>query len=200
MGLRVENISAVILAAGRSERMGMPKFMLRHPDGSTFLERSVGRYRAFGCANIVVVVNSEAISYASDYFNRNFQEITLVINEHPERGRYHSLRLALCAIGDSGSVFMGNIDNPGPTVKLLEQLVCHSGTADYLYPQFRGRGGHPVLLSERVVNDIRNQPQDNRNLREVLGGYSRKPVAIDDSQILLNINTLTDYRAYLNGK
>ncbi|MCK5839504.1 MAG: NTP transferase domain-containing protein, partial [Bacteroidales bacterium] len=51
--------SAVILAAGRSTRMGRPKFALRFAKNLTFLEKIITGYSSFGCRQIIVVLNEQ---------------------------------------------------------------------------------------------------------------------------------------------
>ena len=51
-------IAGIVLAAGRSRRMGEPKAFLRL-DGRTFLERAVNALREGGCQDVVVVTGPE---------------------------------------------------------------------------------------------------------------------------------------------
>ena len=39
--------------------MGKPKFLLKYDENTTFLEQIIKEYDAFGCKEIIVVVNKE---------------------------------------------------------------------------------------------------------------------------------------------
>ena len=55
-------IPAIVLAAGRSSRMGRPKATLPAGDGLTFLTRIVRTFLASGVDDVIVVVVSALIT------------------------------------------------------------------------------------------------------------------------------------------
>ncbi len=59
--LNTKKYSAIILSAGKSSRMGVPKFSLMFDDKSTFLEKIINAYADFGCEEIIVVLNNEGV-------------------------------------------------------------------------------------------------------------------------------------------
>jgi len=50
----------VVLAAGEGRRMGMPKALVRDPDGTSWLRRAVETLSDAGCAPVVVVLGAQA--------------------------------------------------------------------------------------------------------------------------------------------
>ncbi|MBD0320868.1 MAG: NTP transferase domain-containing protein, partial [Gemmatimonadetes bacterium] len=58
-------IAGIVLAAGRSRRMGEPKAFLRL-DGITFLEHAVRALRGGGCGEVWVVAGDDAVVEAAD--------------------------------------------------------------------------------------------------------------------------------------
>jgi len=191
--------SAIILSAGRSSRMGVPKFSLQFDDNITFLENLVYEYSTFGCREIVVVMNIDGFSLLSQLNIKLPDSATVVVNQHPEWERFYSLKLAAKALKDIKPVFVSNIDNPFVNHKLLDSLSNSRSGADYINPVYNGRGGHPFLLSEKVVADLRVEEKDQIHLKEFLGQYSKKSVEVDDEKILLNINTDEDFREYIHS-
>ena len=79
-----KNTSAIILAAGKSERMGYPKFMLRCADGQTFLQKLVSGFLLFGCRQVVVVLNEHEYQKVLLQIPEFPSEVLLVENSHPE--------------------------------------------------------------------------------------------------------------------
>ena len=186
--------SAIILSAGKSARMGVPKFSLQFDGKTTFLENLLNEYISYGCQEIVVVFNSEGLLLFNQ-LNLNLPNcVTIIVNKHPEWERFYSLKLATKALHEINPVFVSNIDNPFVNHILLDSLSEFSRCAEYIHPVYNGRGGHPFLLSEKVVADLTVEEKDQIHLKEFLGRYSKKSVSVDDDKILLNINTEEEYK------
>ena len=142
-----KNISAIILSAGKSERMGVPKFSLKFDTKTTFLEKLIDEYSSFGCNEIIVVLNkTSAVLYHQLKLNIP-SNVNVVINHHPEWERFYSLKLAALALSEAKPVFVSNIDNPFLTQETLNTLFKEVENSDYISPSFNGKGGHPFLLS-----------------------------------------------------
>lgn len=185
--------SVIILAAGHSSRMGKPKFSLELSDGRTFLEHIVDQYFSFGCKSIILVLNEE-VSKHLETININKQtNIQCVINSHPEFERYYSIKVGLSVLGNDNYVFIHNADNPYANQNILKELYNHRSEADYIKPIYKGRGGHPILISPLVVKDINSIENYNIRFNDFLKKYTAKEISTDDNKILVNINTIFDY-------
>ena len=57
----LKNHSVVILAAGKSSRMGNLKFLLKYNERFTFIEKIIDTYQNYNCKEIVVVLNKEGV-------------------------------------------------------------------------------------------------------------------------------------------
>lgn len=196
------DISAIILSAGKSGRYGSPKALISFDEKHSFLQKIALEYFDSGVRNIVLVINSEI---EKEILNEictlpKEMKITVVINPHPEEGRFSSIRLAVNAIGDSQNVFIQNIDNPFTTAELLTKMLDKSGEGDFIVPVYHGTNGHPVLISEIVLKHILAMKSDVGNLREVLEKFKSVNVEFFDPNILANINTLEEYSKYFNLK
>lgn len=185
--------SALILAAGRSGRMGKPKHSLLFDGHSTFLDEIVKQYRHFGCKQIVVVINNESESYFPGHRSENLMDVVFVVNAHPEWERFYSIQLGLKAFESSTPVFVHNVDNPFVSRDVLASLIANKGLSDYLVPVCQGKGGHPVLLNPKVIKAIIMGKRPDRNFKTFLSQFARHSVPVDDRRILVNINTRRDY-------
>ena len=92
----------------------------------------------------------------------------------------------------------GNIDNPFLNQETLDILFKEVDNFDYISPSFNGKGGHPFLVSAKVINELKTEKQDQIHLKEFLGKYSKKLEEVNDEKILLNINTMEDYSRFFN--
>ena len=186
-----KDCSVVILAAGNSSRMGQLKFTLTLRDGSTFIENIVNQYVEFGCKEIIVVVNKRGMEYLSDH---PLKAVTIVMNQHPEYERFYSVKTGLSKIENNNPIFIHNVDNPYANKEVLEVLFANKGKADFIKPIFNTMGGHPILISKGIANDIVLNNNYDIHLNDFLRNYSRKKIEVDDEKILVNVNLESDYR------
>jgi len=182
--------SAVILAAGNSSRMGVPKMSLKFNAKSNFLENIVSEILTCGADEIVVVVNAKA-NFQKDFFATKF-----VVNTHPDWGRFHSLKLGLNGVKNIEKVLIINVDNPFINAKVIDNLVMESNDIDFVYPTYEGKGGHPFLINKKVVTSIINESNIHFNLKEFLKSFNGKSIHVLDEKILANINTKEDYEKF----
>lgn len=189
-----DRYSVIILAAGFSSRMGSPKLSLGLPGGITFLEYILQQYENFGCGKIIVVVNSEGRSYLSEKKLAISSEINIVVNHHPEKGRFYSISKGLSALEDDYPVFIHNVDNPFADKELLNALYTNRSEADLIKPVYKNKGGHPVLISNNIVRDILTNKNYDIHLNNFLSIYSSRSINSTDKRILTNINTESDYK------
>lgn len=188
-----EKTSVIILAAGYSSRMKQLKLSLRLSGGKTFLENIINQYVEFGCKEIIVVINKEGSEYLKNNPIDVACKIKFVLNEHPEYERFFSIKTGLSILNKGNFVFIHNVDNPIISKKTLSLIYFQRLNADWIKPVFRNRGGHPILISNKVVEEIVSIKDFKVHLNHFLENYSCKSVEIEDNNILLNVNTQKDY-------
>ncbi len=190
-----ENPSVVILAAGMSTRMGAPKPLLFFDNQNTFIEKIVETYLAFGCSKIVVVVNSKTEEPIKRVLLPEHSGVIIVCNEKPEAERYLSLKIGLSQIGNS-DCFMHNADNPFVKIDTLKKLLEFHCTNHYTIPVFKGKKGHPVLLSEHICSALRKEDNIDIKINEFLSNFKSIECPVDDWCVLANVDTMKDYLGY----
>ncbi len=190
------NCSAIILAAGRSSRMGEAKFALPFSRNKTFLEEIVAQYHTFGCKQIVIVLNKKGFDYIKNH-QFNFPDtILLISNKYLERGRFYSIKLGVLRISsENTAIFIHNIDNPFVNHKVLKKLLWNNDS-EYITPSYQDKGGHPILISKNIAQQIELEKENNVVLSEFLKKFKRKRIEVNDKNILVNINTPKDYQKW----
>jgi len=138
--------AAVLLAAGAGRRMGVPKALLHHPDGTPWVAAAADTLAAGGCAPVIVVVGAQAGDV----------EAELPPGALPVRcadwqeGMSASLRTGLQAAGlldpAPDAVVVGLVDTPGVTPEVVARLVAHAAPATLAQAAYGGAPAHPVLL------------------------------------------------------
>ncbi len=138
-------VSGIILAAGRSARMGTPKPLLPLA-GSTLLGHVIEVAARSGLREVVVVVSPE--------IERNVRRINpeparVVVNPHPEGGQSSSLQLGLLSLSsDALGALVLLVDQPNITSALINRLIQEFETASPpgVVPTYGGVPGAPAIL------------------------------------------------------
>lgn len=193
-------VTAVILAAGKSSRMGSPKPIAKIEE-KTFLERIIELYQKAGIEGIVVLgANSRTIRKAVD-----LSAVTTLENPRPERGQLSSLQTALPLVETASGIIVHPVDHPLVKLHTVQRLLSFHRKlpASILIPETRGRKGHPVLFPLRFLPDLKNVPQGYGArwvVRQNLASVHR--VSVKDEGILWNIDTpetLRESKQLLDG-
>ncbi len=178
-------IPALILAAGKSERLGENKGLV-DVSGNTLLDVIVERLSSVGCSPIIVVTRAEL---AIDYLTAS-PRCNVVINKSPEDGRTGTVQTGLISLGEElgalpKSVLIVPVDRPGWEIKTLQKIVDSEGC---VCPEKDGRGGHPIKIGQDEISAILTAPSD-KPLREIVNPIR---FVVEDSFLHLNIDTPSD--------
>lgn len=194
----IKKINALILAAGNSERMGSPKFMLRFDENHSFLEKIVESYQQFGCEKIIVVLNPSGVHLIKE--SKFSHEVQIVLNSYPEWERFYSIKTGLKTIFGAAYSFIHHVDNPFVDMEVLKCLHQNINDCDYLVPYYKGQGGHPILISGKVMKKIVEETGNKHNLKIYLQQFVLKRIEVETSSILVNINTMDEYNKFFMDK
>lgn len=191
-----ESYPAVIPAAGRSHRMGLPKALL-DAGGKTFLARILSSLKEGGAHPLIVVVRNEEDPVAEEGRSHGGQ---VILNPDPSPGPVSSLQAGLSSLPtDAAAVLFSPVDHPLFSPGTVRALIsAHVETrAPLVVPAFEGWRGHPVLFSRALFPELleADLPEGARTVvRRYLG--ERLQLSVDDSGILADIDTPEEYRKH----
>ena len=152
-------ISAVILAAGRSQRMGSPKLLL-DLSGRTLLHRVVENTRASRCEEIVIVLGAEAERVQAEAQGPGVRFVT---NERYGEGMGGSLAVGIGALAPSceaAVVLLGDQPFVGPAaIDALIAAYRHSGKP-IVASRYGGVAGAPTLIGRVLFAEARGLTGD----------------------------------------
>jgi probable phosphoglycerate mutase len=191
----VERVAAIVLAAGRSSRMGAFKPLLE-VDGRTLLERAVGVFKGAGVGDVVVVAGHRRDEVAAVAARAGARVIT---NPGYDQGMFSSLRMGMLGLDPGVTRFFVlpadvPLVRPETIGRLLRQgRVARGGAAEVVYPLRAGVEGHPPLLGGALRAEIRAADPPG-GLRELLLGHAAASavVEVDDPGVLLDADTPED--------
>lgn len=189
-------VGAIILAAGKSTRMGEPKQLLRLGQ-STVLERTLENIRGAGLDEIVLVLGSSAEAIRQHLPASAFEALTVVVNEGYDQGMAGSLREGLSVVHPQiDAVLIVLADQPFIRPETLDQIVdrYRRSKAQIVIPTYKGSRGNPVLLDRSVFPQIEALNGDI-GCRAIFGSHSDGivKVEVEDNGILLDIDDKADY-------
>ncbi|MDY6941866.1 MAG: nucleotidyltransferase family protein [Pseudomonadota bacterium] len=144
------DVAAVLLAAGRSERMGATNKLLMQWRGQPLITHALNAYTHVGFGGVWVVTGFERDRLAPLISQSGAYE---VFNPDYRQGHLSSLQAGLAAIGDHwGGVVIGLADQPLITCDEVCELFSafRSGSEQgILIPFYHDREGHPRFFSRR---------------------------------------------------
>jgi molybdenum cofactor cytidylyltransferase len=191
-------IECLMLAAGSSNRMDAWKMTLPWGE-STIVEHSV-RTALSICSRVVLVAGYRAEELVQRF--RQWPQVEVVRNERYESGMFSSVQRGAQAAGEGREFFVALADMPQVSraiyLELLEwsrrlsSLFAPRGAAYALIPKFRGKKGHPLLLSPQMRHKIL-KAEVCKTLRDVLAEVPTLVVPVDEQGILQDIDTPGDY-------
>ncbi|MCP4458338.1 MAG: NTP transferase domain-containing protein [Cytophagales bacterium] len=174
--------------------MGFPKPWLSINGEATFLEHLVKVYSDHGVDKIAVVLNNAFYSDPWMDHIRNIEKHSLVIkNDQLGKGRLHSIRIGLEKLKDTEFVFIQNIDNPYIDSKVIDALRESANPNGVSIPTFKGKGGHPVLISNKITMSLMEGYNIRDTLHNVFDEFERRYIEVENENVLININTPKEY-------
>lgn len=147
-------VSAVVLAAGSSRRMGAPNKLLLPAFGEPMIRRVVRTVLAAGAVEVVVVLGHEAeqVGAALDAL-----DVRAVYNAAHETGQVSSVRAGLEALREPADAVMVCLgDQPWLTPEDLRALIdafANRPRGSIVVPMCGDERGNPVILDARSVQE-----------------------------------------------
>jgi molybdenum cofactor cytidylyltransferase len=148
-------VAAVVLAAGRSTRMGGPNKLLAEIKGKPLVRIAVEQALASRASPVVVVTGHQRKETESAIAGL---DVKLVHNPDFAQGLATSLKAGVAAIpaGNDGAVIC-LADMPGVSAALIDKLIAAFDPekgALVVLPTLEGKRGNPVLWSRRFFPDL----------------------------------------------
>jgi molybdenum cofactor cytidylyltransferase len=186
-------ISAILLAAGESNRMGQPKQLM--PFGqSTIVERTIDYLLNSAVSETIVV-----LGYKGEEIRKTIagKPIKIAINPDYNQGMSTSIiaglkqvdkraRAVLIALGDQPFVDSQTITS------LVEAFIANN--RGILIPVYQGRRGNPVIFAIKYKDELLNLKGDVGG-REIIKLHPDDvlEVAVNCEGVLLDIDTMENY-------
>jgi molybdenum cofactor cytidylyltransferase len=198
------SFAGLILAAGKSLRMGRDKALLpwpplvagQTPSNDTLLSAAI---RSLSSATdfVLVVVGQNETALAPIIYSHG---ASLVVNRDPERGQFSSLQVGLQEVLNHGrdAAIVTLVDRPPVKPVTLQTLRLAFSMAEpnvwAIVPGYSGHHGHPYLIGREMMSAFLQEPATS-NARDVEHAHDThiRYVRVNDPLVAVNINTPEDY-------
>jgi molybdenum cofactor cytidylyltransferase len=190
----MKDVAAIILAAGRSKRMGAFKPLL--PFGKQSVIKSCIKYLEDGGVESIVVVTG----HRSDDIRKHLSDtsVNFAFNPDPESEMGASIAAGVSALPSNvNATLIAPVDYPAIPSSVVSALLTEwTKGIRLLKPTSDGRGGHPVLVDLSLRDELLNLDPD-LGLKGLFDKHSGevRGLEVDSPYIAQDIDTWDDYRA-----
>ena len=201
-------ISAVVLAAGLSTRMGRPKLLL--PWGSTtggfttVIGQVVATLVQAGLDEVVVVTGAMRAEVEAEVQKQGWVIVRTVFNPlHAQEDMLVSLKTGLAVLDQAVNAMLVVLgDQPQMEVGVVRSLLGAYRTKGHslIVPSFQMHRGHPWLVARALWPALLSAPK-NATMRDFLIAYPQQItyLPVTTSSILSDLDTPEDYARGLDA-
>jgi molybdenum cofactor cytidylyltransferase len=186
-------LSAILLAAGESKRMGELKQLM--PLGeSTIIEQAIDNLLASAVDETIVVLGHKAEEIKKAIAAK---PVKMVVNPYYQEGMSTSIIAGLKPVSSQAQAVMLALgDQPLVDSQTINRLIAefHSHDKGIALPAYKGRRGNPVIFAIKykaellaLKGDIGGREIVQRHPEDVL------EVAVDSESVITDIDTREDY-------
>ncbi|HYW82995.1 MAG TPA: NTP transferase domain-containing protein [Spirochaetia bacterium] len=183
---RSEDVECLVPGAGRSQRMGTWKPAIAFGE-STIIQTVVSRSLQV-CAGVVLVTGYRGAELALLF--RDAPRVRLVENPDWPRGMFSSIRRGVEHVR-AAKFFVMLGDMPWTPPEVYRALLQYAA-ADFVFPVFDGRRGHPVLCTARVKEEVLRADPAAGSMKEIASRLTVQELPWKDDSIHRDIDTAED--------
>jgi len=186
-------ISAILLGAGESRRMGFDKLSL--PWGKeTVFERCLETLLRSRVQEVVIVRGPRNSAMRNRFHGKT---IKMVTNPHPRAGMSCSIRTGLRAIRlGSDGILIALGDQPFLKARTINALIraFDREKERIIIPAFQGKTGHPVIFHKAYKKELMNLKGDVGG-RSIIERHREnvRVVKVKSNGVLKDVDTWQDY-------
>jgi len=193
-------ITAILLAAGQSKRMGQPKMLL--PWGNeTVLTHVVSVFQKAGLEDILVITGGAREQVESLVANL---DVKVIYNKDHSNGEMlSSIQRGIKALTRQTQGMLIGLGDQPQVQEGSVRMVCEAfqeSKSNIVVPSYQMRRGHPWLVARPLWEDLLNlnPPQSSRDFLNQ-NADQIKYVDLGDRNILADIDTPDDYQRWTSG-
>ena len=192
-------VIAILLAAGESRRMGQLKALLPW-QGTSLLKHQVASLRAGGVDRVVVVLGHRSDELKAEL--AGMEGVAWQLNPDYLQGKTTSIKAGLSTLGPDqlDALLILNVDQPRNADVIRSLLKEHLSQGSLItIPTHNGKGGHPIILSLSLLDELREIDEETYGIKAVVQRHldATRRVEMDTPEVLWDLNTPEEYQRVL---
>jgi len=188
-------ISAILLAAGQSKRMGGENKLTKKIQGIPLIKHSVKNILASSVDELIIVLGYQK-GIIEKLIGKN-KKIKFFFNKDFENGMASSIKTGLDSLSEKTEAFFICLgDMPMVNYDIYNRLIKSKNTKKIIVPTYKGQQGNPVLfaksMKEKIINitgDVGAKKILELNKDKILN------LEINDQSIIKGFNTQDDFNS-----
>jgi molybdenum cofactor cytidylyltransferase len=194
----MNEVWAIILAAGASTRMYQQKLLLPFQD-KTIIETVIDHATLSVDKNIIIVLGSHREEIVSQIGNRS---VNYCVNESFMEGMLSSVICGYRALPENAGatlIFLGDQPQIPKKVSNIVIEAWHQNDKGIVIPTFKGKRGHPCLIETKYRYEI-EQLDPEKGLRMLAQKFKNDVFEVECNipEILRDIDTPEEYKQEIN--
>ena len=188
-------VGAVVVAAGKSKRMGQNKLMLQL-NGKPLI-KSILDALSESRINELVLVLGDKPEQVMEALKSKSKRINVTINENYQLGMTSSFQTGLQLITrvDAAFLVLGDepIFEPDFLTTIIQKMKLNQGRALIVSPIHKGKKGHPLLFHHQLFPEILNL-KPPQTMREIVHMHANSLLTVEAPKWTnMDIDTPEDY-------
>ncbi len=207
MGLPV----LILLAGGKSTRMGSPKGLLEF-NGTFWILEQISRYIYAQNPRVYVGLGYDYEQYFNaipwfiealeDFYLYDGVEVRVVVNHQPQFGAFSTLQSVLDKVDLNATILVQPIDVPIANKQSQAAIINENNSV--VIPKCDSKNGHPVKLKSEFWNPLLaiDKSSEKARLDVQIKNYIASSVSfvnVSDNSVYQNINTKKNWNNYLKN-
>jgi len=187
---RNNQITAILLAAGGSSRLGQPKQLIPFKN-QLLINYILEQIKSGGLSNIRVILGSHFSDIKEKIKNKKLE---IIHNPNWEEGISSSIKCGLTKLGPgTEAVIIFIVDQPFLNSELISEILQKFSTskANIIAACVSGQIVHPVLYRKDIFSKLMELKGDVGG-KAIFGNELVEKVNWDDKKLLLDIDSIND--------
>mgnify|MGYP000864802967 CR=1 FL=1 len=200
----IPKISAIIMASGKSERMGTNKLLLEYR-GITFIENTLKKVLNENFYELAIITCDKEVKKKCQNYIKKLEKdkknIYLVDNKKSEKGQSESIKMGLKTLGKCDGYMFFSCDQPFLTSDTIKKILQNFRTKGITIPEYNGKRSLPVIFGKNFKNELLKLEGDTGGKTVISNHQDKiKIVEIENPYEGKDIDTKEDYEMLKKGE
>ncbi|SDB54467.1 molybdenum cofactor cytidylyltransferase [Flavobacteriaceae bacterium MAR_2010_188] len=188
-------ITAIILAAGKSSRMGRTKQLLPWKE-STLIESVIIQFQKSKVDEVVVVLGNQHELIQKSL--SNLKNLRIVVNKNPDSGMLSSIQTGISSSYNSSAAIIGLVDQPAVDDAYINLLIekNRDSNKSLVATNYKNSVGVPALFGKEHFDTILQLSREAGGAKAYIQQKLKNVKLVEPDFELFDIDTEDDYKFY----